>query len=438
MSISIEADSTSSSSSSSVEKIELGEDLKKTFKINPKNLEWRCNECDIYCNSLSQFDVHMISQKHRMIVDEELRRVKSEEAACEDMDKVDENNNEKVFVGDGAIKVEDQNQVEDARSRPGFSITEIAQNPVAIKFNINAVKYLIPENKKIGKFEKFGFYCDTCDAYMTGQIQLVMHVRGAKHQFYHPNEIPNYKPSKVYNPSIIRDKKHATLNSESQTGIKDHNRNPSNVRSIHHPRNKQIFNHIIGTYRNNLQGQMKSPVYGTVNSPQFNDINQYQFQNQVHQMAYNFKLHPVYAYQMILNQRLKQPLGPNRTLKDEPGQQQPPIQDNNFVQYRGQYDQYMHYNHSNMMQYNPGMSTPTQFGQQKVNLNYLHAQNTPTSVFRGLNQQSPIPYMMPQNSSPPSSISHTPIKEENMFQNTFQNSFATPGGYPYYPNQNIQ
>lgn len=45
---------------------------------------------------------------------------------------------------------------------------------MAIKFNINAVKYLIPENKKIGKFEKFGFYCDTCDAYMTGQIQLVM------------------------------------------------------------------------------------------------------------------------------------------------------------------------------------------------------------------------------------------------------------------------
>ena len=123
MSISIEADSTSSAASA-VEKIELGEDLKKTFKMNPKNLEWRCNECDIYCNSLSQFDVHMISQKHRMIVDEELRRVKSEAAACEGMDKVDENNNEKVFVGDGTIKVEDQNQVEDARSRPGFSISK--------------------------------------------------------------------------------------------------------------------------------------------------------------------------------------------------------------------------------------------------------------------------------------------------------------------------
>ena len=26
------------------------------------------------------------------------------------------------------------------------------------------------------------------------------HVRGAKHYFFHPNEIPNYKPSKEFNP----------------------------------------------------------------------------------------------------------------------------------------------------------------------------------------------------------------------------------------------
>lgn len=51
---------------------------------------------------------------------------------------------------------------------------EIPQNPLAIKFQIDAVKYLITEDKKVGKFEKFGFYCKTCDAYMTGQIQLIM------------------------------------------------------------------------------------------------------------------------------------------------------------------------------------------------------------------------------------------------------------------------
>jgi hypothetical protein len=57
-----------------------------------------------------------------------------------------------------------------------FSISqvEISQNLIAIKFNVNAEKYLIPENKKNGKFEKFGFYCSLCNAYMTGQIQLIM------------------------------------------------------------------------------------------------------------------------------------------------------------------------------------------------------------------------------------------------------------------------
>lgn len=45
---------------------------------------------------------------------------------------------------------------------------------IADQFKVNARAYLIPESKRIGKFEKFGFYCSKCDAYMTGQIQLVM------------------------------------------------------------------------------------------------------------------------------------------------------------------------------------------------------------------------------------------------------------------------
>ena len=39
---------------------------------------------------------------------------------------------------------------------------------------IDLKKYFIPENKKIDRYIKFGFYCDTCDAYMTGQNQLIM------------------------------------------------------------------------------------------------------------------------------------------------------------------------------------------------------------------------------------------------------------------------
>lgn len=45
---------------------------------------------------------------------------------------------------------------------------------IADQFKVNARAYLIPEAKRLGKFEKFGFYCAKCDAYMTGQIQLVM------------------------------------------------------------------------------------------------------------------------------------------------------------------------------------------------------------------------------------------------------------------------
>ena len=55
-----------------------------------------------------------------------------------------------------------------------FILVEINQNLIANKFKVNAEKYYIPENKKNGKFEKFGFYCSTCNAYMTGQIQLIM------------------------------------------------------------------------------------------------------------------------------------------------------------------------------------------------------------------------------------------------------------------------
>jgi hypothetical protein len=39
-----------------------------------------------------------------------------------------------------------------------------------------------------------------------------MHVRGAKHQFYFLDEIPDYKPNKVYNP-LLRKLYNRSLNS---------------------------------------------------------------------------------------------------------------------------------------------------------------------------------------------------------------------------------
>jgi hypothetical protein len=40
-----------------------------------KNHFWFCSHCDIQCNSDSQFDVHMISQKHKFVLEEEKRKL---------------------------------------------------------------------------------------------------------------------------------------------------------------------------------------------------------------------------------------------------------------------------------------------------------------------------------------------------------------------------
>jgi hypothetical protein len=39
----------------------------KLKSYNTKNIDWFCSICDIYCNSKSQFDVHLISQKHKIV-----------------------------------------------------------------------------------------------------------------------------------------------------------------------------------------------------------------------------------------------------------------------------------------------------------------------------------------------------------------------------------
>ena len=150
----------------------------KMYRV--KNADWCCETCDIYCNSQSQYDVHVISQKHKFVV----RRLEEDKLTADQ--QTDENNN---FIPDLNYK-----SLPNSRMRTNFSlgicllyiesylnwfknltiVAEIAENPLAIKFNINAVKYLITDDKKKGKFEKFGFYCKTCDAYMTGQIQLIM------------------------------------------------------------------------------------------------------------------------------------------------------------------------------------------------------------------------------------------------------------------------
>lgn len=40
----------------------------KTKIYRVKNVNWYCQKCDIYCNSEPQFEVHMMSQKHKVAV----------------------------------------------------------------------------------------------------------------------------------------------------------------------------------------------------------------------------------------------------------------------------------------------------------------------------------------------------------------------------------
>ncbi len=64
--------------------------------------------------------------------------------------------------------------VKDGHGSNNLTSEDIATNRIAIDFKIDVNKFLIPASKKIGKYQKFGFYCSDCNVYMTGQIQLVM------------------------------------------------------------------------------------------------------------------------------------------------------------------------------------------------------------------------------------------------------------------------
>lgn len=334
----------------------------KDYKI--KNDQWFCDKCEIYCNSDSQFDVHMISQKHKFVLDEESRK---QQLKLEQQDTVLDENNNNLEVATASTN--GPNEV--VRTRPNFSLAEISQNPVALKFNINAVKYLIPNEKKLGKFEKFGFYCQTCDAYMTGQIQLVMHVRGAKHQYYYPSEIPNYTATKLYNPA---------------------------------PK-KQYHNH----QQQRDQFQHTKPCTHTFHQAPRHQQTQTQAHYYPPQQNQQFTSYP-FTFNTNNNQQ------PNY---------------NQFYQdYQNLQQQQQH-----IMQFNPSMSTPPLTFNNNNNNNNNPKQNLLNNSnfnnqFHG--QQSPIPiqYMLPQNSTPPSSFCQTPRK---IIKDEQQDAFATPGGYPYYP-----
>ena len=120
-----------------------------------------------------------------------------------------------------------------------------------------------------------------------------MHVRGAKHQFYFLDEIPDYKPNKVYNP-LLRKIYNRSLNSTQ-----------SDSRSLNSSK-EQVAAQIS---RFDLYGKNVDSPYPMQYIPSQQDSPV--FSNNNNQNPYNFsqnafyKIHPLFTYQMMLNQRLK-------------------------------------------------------------------------------------------------------------------------------------
>lgn len=157
-----------------------------------KNTDLYCKSCDVFCNGQLQFEVHMMSQKHKLnleFIKEGGNKLNNTEYEA----SVDENNN-------NSNECDIQSKDKMSNKIVKTNLHDYTQNLIASQCQINAEKYLIPEDKRKGKYEKFGFYCSLCDSYMTGQIQLVMHVKGAKHQYYSPFEVPGFKPNKIFTP----------------------------------------------------------------------------------------------------------------------------------------------------------------------------------------------------------------------------------------------
>lgn len=177
--------------------------------------------------------------------------------------------------------------------------------------------------------------------------------------------------------------------------------------------------------------------------PAFSDA--YSFQEQVQQLVYNFKMHPIYAYNMLINQRLKQGLvirdgtspelvhntTPNFHDQFNQSQQQQQLLDTNSLQYSNQYDHYAHYNQQNMIAYQNQTAAASFMHKHS---NYQHQISVPNQLKFSQMNISPIPYILPQ--TPPNSFNQTPIIKKQTDEKNF-NSFVTPpssGSFSYYTN----
>jgi hypothetical protein len=171
----------------------------KQYRV--KESKWHCSTCGVYCNSESQFKNHIISDKHNQKVNGDQKTGDNENKA-ESKEKIEEASNSEEKEAKGDEKT-------------------LHDNKKALECSIDVEKYLMPEDKKVGKLAKFGFYCKVCSVPMTGEIQLIMHVKGQKHAALSPNEIPDMNEPKKKTDMFKRKKN--TVNNLLGGGVQTSN-----------------------------------------------------------------------------------------------------------------------------------------------------------------------------------------------------------------------
>ncbi len=282
---------------------------------------------------------------------------------------------------------------------------------------------------------------------MTGQIQLVMvnhsplfflllfkyflnpkinnflfivkHVRGAKHQFYFPNEIPNYKSTKTYQPNTksipLLPRKHRCTNF-SETGFIRLQANQALPIRTSYPITTTSQAHYIS---DNIKPDFYRHSHPALNHHlQQQQQQQNQFNNfQDHHIPWNFNkqiTHPLiqFSYQQMHRQLIVGQTKLNH-LDDT-------LINDNQARYS---NQFWNCPNQNLVHYNNNINNNNNNKQLPYQSSTPHINNFKFN-------QSPIAYMP----TPPSSFNQTPIKLDDNQDNNLNsfNSFSTPGGYSYY------
>jgi hypothetical protein len=102
----------------------------KNYRV--KNNEWHCRTCSIYCNSTLQFEMHLVSQKHKIIDQEQkARRLSTPVTTTETMHESTNSSVEFNFSKECGVSNE---------SKSGTNAAAASENGASLDENNNSFK----------------------------------------------------------------------------------------------------------------------------------------------------------------------------------------------------------------------------------------------------------------------------------------------------------